>query len=58
MVFNFNVIKTKFMIFNHQPHANSQLHLNGQIIERVKEFKYLGSAITDKVDTEKGKNQN
>lgn len=53
MGLNINVAKTKFMVFSRQPYLNASLEVNGQNIERVSSFKYLGCYITEQLDPEK-----
>lgn len=47
---NINTSKTKFMVFSRERHVNAQLSLNGSAIERVNQFKYLGSIITESLE--------
>lgn len=53
MGLNINVAKTKFMVFSRQPYLNASLQINGQNVERVSSFKYLGCYITEQLDPEK-----
>ena len=42
-----NVQKTKVLVISRDQNTRVNLQLNGQVIEQVKWFKYLGSTITD-----------
>ncbi|KAI5631681.1 reverse transcriptase (RNA-dependent DNA polymerase) domain-containing protein [Phthorimaea operculella] len=41
-----NINKTKILMTTKHPKRNRPIHLNNQVIEEVKQFKYLGSLIT------------
>lgn len=45
-----NATKTKLMVIGRQPTINSVLTIDGNIIERVSRFKYLGAMINERWD--------
>lgn len=45
-----NITKTKFMIISRNDVPHTQMHLNGENIEQVTQFKYLGCMINEKFD--------
>jgi len=53
MGLNINITKTKFMVFSRQPYNDAALQINGQNIERVPCFKYLGCYLTEHLDPDK-----
>ncbi|XP_030745252.1 uncharacterized protein LOC115874285 [Sitophilus oryzae] len=50
MGLNINFSKIKFMVFGRQPYLNASLQINGQNVETVSNFKYLGCYITEQLD--------
>ncbi|CAH2267750.1 jg15167 [Pararge aegeria aegeria] len=47
---NINTKKTKFMEISRTPELINSLYLNGQVLERVSKFRYLGTMVDDKGD--------
>lgn len=50
MGIKFNAKKTKFLVCSRNPYPDASLKLNRNPIERVNQFLYLGSIITDQLD--------
>lgn len=50
---NINISKTKFMVISRQEHNDATIYLDGEQVERVKVFKYLGSLITESLDPDR-----
>ena len=41
-----NVKRTKFMCISHKGNCTMKIQIDGQLVEQVSEFKYLGSLIS------------
>ncbi len=49
---NINVKKIKTTIISREQHLDAQVVINGKLVERVKEFKYLVTLITEDLNPE------